>query len=294
MKVLIIGVKGFIGRNLFEYFSKIPDFQVQGTTREAWDILDEKAVKQKLESSFFDVIIHCAIYNPRVGEGKDAAKELEYNLRMFFVLEKYKHLYGKMIYFGSGAEFDKRYPICSVTELEQSKYIPDSVYGLEKYIIGKNIESCDNIYNLRVFGLFGKYENWSKTFISGACCKAIKNVPITIRQNLYFDYLYIADFCRMVKKFIDISKPKYHTYHMTSGKRIDLRSLAEIVVKISRKEIPVIVCKDGIGNEYTASNDRIIEEIGMIDFTPYEEAIRELYNWYQAREADIDLLKLLY
>lgn len=294
MELLIIGKNGFVGKNLFEYFERTPGVNVEGTSSRDLDLLDEKAVYRRLKEKRYDVVIHAAVYNPRIGSGKEPEKELEYDLRMFYNIAKYHDLYGKMIYFGSGAEYDKRFPICRVSEEDWEREIPENVYGFAKYVINRDIEKSENIYNLRIFGLFGKYENWRTTFISGACCKALKNLPITIRKNVYFDYLYIDDFCGMIERFLRLEKPKYHSYNITSGRKIDLISLADTVKRVSGRDVPVIVCAEGLANEYTADNARLLEEIGAFPLTSFEDAVRELYGWYEAHEKEIDLLSLLY
>ena len=294
-KILLVGANGFIGRNLKEFLegNYSSNYIIDAPGSHELDASDEHAVKKILSETAYDVVINAAVYNPRVDNNKDSSKELTKNLLIYFNFEKYKHLYGKMLYFGSGAEFDKRKEISMVKESDPGNGIPNTDYGLSKYIINKNIQTSENIYNLRLFGLFGKYENWKAAFISGACCKAMKNLPISIRQNVYFDYLYIKDFCKIVKWFID-HKPKYQDYNITSGKRIDLITLAETVKKISSKKIPIIVCKDGFANEYTANNQRMLREIGSFNFTPIEESITDLYNWYKNQEEKIDIYSLIY
>lgn len=293
-KALIIGASGFIGRNIFELLKKEKDlYEIYAPSSREFDISYEQTVRKQLEKQHYDVIIHAAVYNPRVDDGKDSTKELDKNLRMFFNFERYQSLYGKMLYFGSGAEFDKRNGICSINEEDTGNGIPATDYGLYKYIIDRSIQNSKNIFNLRIFGLFGKYENWKKTFISGACCKALKGLPITIRQNVYFDYLYVDDFCRIVDWFI-CNDVKYKDYNVTSGRRIDLLSLANIVREISGKELPIYVCEEGLANEYSASNQRLLDEMGSFSFTPIQDAIRELYIWYQNQESEIDMYSLLY
>lgn len=294
MKILITGAGGFVGRNLYEHLSRKSEYEVTAATSRDLDLLDENAVYRWLKETKYDIVIQAAIYSLKAGTGRRAEKELECDLRMFYNLSKYHGLYGKMIYFGSGAEYDKRCPICSVTEDQWENGIPDTNYGLAKYIIGQQIEKSENIYNLRIFGLFGKYENWKTTFISGACCKALKNLPITIRRNVYFDYLYIDDFCDMAERFLLLKEPKHHSYNIVSGKRIDLITLAETVKKVSGRDVPVIVCEEGLANEYTADNSRLLAEIGETQLTSYDEAIRALYRWYSEQEQQIDLLSLLY
>lgn len=295
MRILLVGANGFVGRNLREYFSQKQDeVALECASRTELDILNENSLYKKLKEQRYDVIINAALYNPRVGTGKQPEKELENDLRMFYNFEKYSELYGKMIYFGSGAEYNKAFPICSVNENEWQHEIPDAPYAFAKYLINRQIEKSSNIYNLRIFGLFGKYENWSKTFISGACCKALKNLPITIRQDVLFDYLYIDDFCEMLYRFLCIEKPLYHSYNITSGRKIALTELASIVKRVSGKSVPIIICQDGMGNEYTSDNRRLLAEIGDMKLTAYDKAILKLYEWYREREKEIDMLSLLY
>lgn len=293
-KILILGANGFVGKNLKEYLSQFADeYILQTPSSKELNLLNEKDVKNYLNDNYFDVVINAAVCNPIRGNRIDNQTELEQDLRMYYVLKKYNNLYGKMLYFGSGAEFDKTEDIVAVTENDFNNNIPLTQYGLAKYIIGQDIESSKNIYNLRIFGLFGKYENWRTTFISGACCKALKGLPITIRQNVFFDYMYIDDFCKIIKWFID-NKPKYHTYNITTGNKIDLFSIAKLINNVIEKPMLVYVCKDGLANEYTASNKRLLNEIGDIKFTPFKDAVEALMEYYQSILDEIDIYHLLY
>lgn len=293
-KVLLLGGSGFIGRNLKEYFQlKRTDIHLETPTRQELDLLDEQSVKRYLKTGHFDVVIHAAICNLTKECPVCHMSELEQDLRMYVNLEKYHQEYGKLLYFGSGAEYDKSCDIFSVTENEFPNGVPLNQYGLAKYLIGKNIENSKNIYNLRIFGLFGKYENWKTTFISGACCKVIKNLPVTIRQNVYFDYLYIDDFCNIVGWFTDHT-PLHHSYNIVSGKRIDLISIAHMIKEIAQSDVPVYVCKPGLAKEYTASNERLLEEIPDMRYTEMSAAVKELLKYYQTNIKEIDVYSLLY
>lgn len=291
-KVLLLGGGGFVGRNLKEAFTARKDIALVAPTSRELNLLNEDAVERYLQKDRFDVVIHAAVANPR-RSSFGTARELEQDLRIFYNVEKHHTQYGRMLYFGSGAEYDKRQDICSVTEDEPFNGIPANDYGLAKYIIGRSIEKSENIYNLRIFGLFGKYEDWRKTFISGACCKALKGLPITIRQNVFFDYLYIDDFCRAVSWFID-HIPVHHTYNVASGQRIDLLSIAEMVKEAGGFDVPVYVCKEGLANEYTASNQRLLTEYRDFTVTDMRDAVSKLLIYYKSVYNEIDLLSLLY
>lgn len=292
-QVLLIGGNGFVGKNLQEHFAKREDIKVYAPSSKEFNLLDENAVYETLSKIRFDVVINAAVHNRLRSSANLNKNEVEQDLRMYFNLEKYAHMCGRILYFGSGAEYDKSKDICSVKETDMPHGIPVTEYGLAKYVIGKSIEKSDNIYNFRIFGLFGKYENWKTTFISGACCKALKGLPITIRQNTVFDYLYIDDFCRAVEWFVD-HQPKYHTYNVTSGIRVDLLTIAKKILEISGVEVPIYVCNEGYGNEYTASNERLVNEFAEFEITKLDEALPKLLKYYEENLDKIDIYSLLY
>lgn len=292
-KILITGSTGFIGRNVKEYLEKNPVYRVYAPASRELDCIDEKAVQEYLEENQFDYVLHFASYGNESDEKKDATKILEYNLRMFLNFRKCSRFYGKMYYCGSGAEYDKRYDIVNVKETDIGRTIPTDQYGLMKYTVGQMIEAAENIYNFRLFGIFGKYEYYPSKFVSNICCKSLKRLPFSIRQNVYFDYLWVGDFCKMLEFFLS-HKPKYHSYNMVAGDKISLREICDIVNKISFEELPVYICRDGLGREYTASNERFLEEWPDFVYTTKETAVQELYNWYKSREDMIDIYQLLY
>ena len=293
-KVLILGGSGFLGRHIKEYLTNNSlVYDIDAPTSKELDLINEEEVTKYLSKKYYDIVIHCAVHNPVNNTNRNINKSLDYSLKMFFNFEKNQHMFGKMIYFGSGAEYDKRKELKKVNEERFGESIPVDEYGFAKYIINKAIVNSKNIYNLRLFGIYGKYENWTCKFISNICCKAIKGVPLTIRQNVFFDYLYIDDFLRILDYFLE-NTPKYKDYNICTGKGIDLKTLAEIVRKISNKDLPIYICKEGLAREYTGSNLRLISEIGDYEFLPEEKAIEKLYSWYEENQDNIELLPLLY
>lgn len=290
-KILLLGKSGFIGKNIYEYLKD--RYIIDAPSRKELNLTNEVEVNKYLKDSYYDVVINSAMYNYWSNKKSDEEAPLENSIKMYYNLEKNQQSYGKMLYLGSGAEFDKRRDIINISEEKLGESIPVDKYGLSKYVIAKSIESSKNIYNLRLFGVYGPYEQWQTKFISNVCCKAIKDIPIAIRQNVYFDYLYIKDFCRIIEWFVN-NEPKYKTYNVTSGKKVNLKSIAEEILKISKKDLKIIICKEGLAKEYTSSNKRLMKEISDFNFTDNNEAYKELYMWYLKNEDIIDFQSLLY
>lgn len=294
MKILLAGGSGFVGRNVKEYLED-REYDVYAPTSMELNCLDEDRVKEHLQRHYYDVILHFAVYGDALDHSKDGTKVLEYNLRIFHNFAKHSNLFGKMIYTGSGAEYDKRYPIQMVTETQLGmRTMPVDQYGLMKYLVNQSIESSDNIYNLRLFGIFGKYEDWKTKYISNLCCKSIKGLPLSLRQNCYFDYLYIDDFCRLLEKFMVLNHPRYHVYNAVRGEKIDLLSLAHVVNEVADEKQEIFVCRKGYANEYTACNGRIMQEIPDIIYTDINESVHRLYRWYKEHQGEIDTYSLIY
>ena len=188
-----------------------------------------------------------------------------------------------MICVGSGAEYDVKNYIPKMKENYFGKHKPSisDIYGYSKYEIAKNIESRHrNIYNLRVFGIYGKYEDYKRRFISNNICRLLCGQTISINKNAYFDYLYVNDFSKIVEMFIKNNAQK-RTYNVCTGNTIDFISLAKIINEIDGRKLPIKIKEKGLNPEYSGDNKLFMDEFKGTVFTPPEKAINELYYWYK-------------
>ena len=270
MKILITGTNGFVGRNLKEYFQgRYGD--ISCPKRGELDLLDSQAVYEYLIANEFDVVIHCAV----------TLLSVEQNLKIYFNIERCSRSFGKMLCIGSGAEYDKNHYIPKMKEEYFGKHIPSDIYGFSKYVIAKDIESVSrNIYNLRVFGIYGRYEDYKRRFISNNICRVLSGLNISIKKNMYFDYLYVNDFSRIVELFINKDALK-RSYNICTGNSIELFTLAKIIREIDGRNLPINIKEEGFNTEYSGDNTLFLQEYGKFNFTHPEKAISELYHWYK-------------
>jgi GDP-L-fucose synthase len=285
--ILITGGSGFIGKNLIEHLSKNKKYKILAPKHKELELLDESAVKDFFAKNKIDVVIHTAHFggNRKLtpAECQDALKK---NLKMFFNISSNSKNYGKMIFFGSGAEYDKSQNIKKVKEEEFGKHMPGDDYGFAKFVCSKHIEKADNIVCLRSFGVFGKYEDYETRFISNIMCRILYGLPVEINQNMLLDYVYVDDLCRIIEHLID-NEPKHKFYNIGSGKHIDLLSIAKKIKEISGNDSKIKINKKGMNSEYTCDNSRLMKEMPSFKFTPIEESLRELYAWYKANKESI-------
>lgn len=287
MKILITGGNGFIARNLFEQLS--PEYTVVSCNSTELDLLDSSKVFNLIKSNQFDIVIHTATYDAAPKHStKDPSRVLEFNLRMFFNLARCKDNFGKMIYFGSGAEFGRGNWIPKMKEDYFDQHVPVDQYGFSKYIMTKHTQLSSNIYNLRLFGIFGKYDDWRTRFIPNACCHAVLNLPIRINQNVFFDHLYIDDLIRIVKWFIN-NKPRNHVYNVCTGDVYDFNTIAEKIIKVSGKNVDIEIKTDGLSREYSGDNSLLLNELNGFKFSSIDESIKALYDWHDSNKHIIHL-----
>lgn len=289
MKILITGGSGFIGRNLAEYLIK--SHEVLKPTHNELELTDEDAVGNYFKQNNIDIVIHCAVKSGH-RNAIDTSNQLYNNTRIFFNIVRNSDRFEKMIFISSGAVYDMRHYIPKMKEDYFDQYVPVDEHGFSKYISAKYIQSVDNIVELRLFGVFGKYEDYSIRFISNAICKTFFNLPITIKQNRLFDYLYIEDLMPVIDYFIS-NKSNFKCFNVTPDRSIELRILAEKVRYISGKDLPILITQEGMGSEYSGENGTLKTEMTKLFFTPIDEAISKLYNWYHNNRRYINRQLLL-
>jgi GDP-L-fucose synthase len=255
--------------------------EVLAPSRKELDLTDQEAVERYIDHNDFDVVLHTATWNATANSPKDTHLVLEKNLVMFFNLARLSDRFGKMVYYGSGAEYDRRHYQPFMKEEYFDRHVPVDQYGLSKYIMSKYVERSENIVDLRVFGCFGPYEDWEIRFISNAMCKALHGLPITLRQNVLFDYLWVGDLVRMTEWAMR-HQTRHRHYNACSGGHIDLVSLAEMVREVTGSDVPIFVAQEGMKTEYSGDNTRIMSEMGNLQITPTKTALNMLREHYSS------------
>lgn len=295
METLLItgaGPRGVTGRLIKEYFEG--KYKLLTPSSSELDLTNDEAVASYFDCHKVDYVIHCATFRPTsIHEGHFVDEELESNLRMFYALVAQSSRFKKMIYFGSGAEFDKSKPIVNIAEADFGRSVPKNKYGLGKYIMNMHTRTSDNIYNLRLFGTISRFERPEKNVVSNLCVKALRGQKLELRQDCKFSFMdvelvpYYIEY--IIKHEIDV-----HDINLAIDKPYLLSEIANMIIEFNRGG-EINFEKKGLNLEYTANteimNQKLPPPIPLYCLT-VKAAVRKVYEHLRNVIEEVDISEI--
>lgn len=272
--ILMTGSGGFIGQNLKPFLQE-KGFNVIALKSKDYDFTKQDTVFSLVNTFQPDLFILAGFYG--ISDPKNIPADTEQKNLAIFTNFFNAAQQTPVITFGSGAEFDKSRPIIKVKESQLGQIIPKDNYGHAKYTLSQLIKNYPNVVNLRLFGVYGPHE-FDSRFITHASKCNLAHRPITIRQNVIFDYLPVGDLNRIVLEFIN-KKPSRQFINMTPDKGISLVEISNIINDISDYKSEIIIAKEGFANEYTGDNTVLKQELPDFKFTSYKDGIKQFYEY---------------
>jgi len=280
MNILFTGANGFLAKELVQYFSRSDlKCNLLLTDRTTLDPTDYENVKDFFNNMPVDIVIHTAVQGGKRGQFEDI-DHLMNNIMMFQNLIKFSDKFKLMFNFGSGAEFDRRFDIRDRIEVDIWKSNPIDLYGLGKNLITRKIYEMDsNVYNLRLFGCFGAYEEEQRLFKT--CYNNFKKgINANITQDKYMDYFYAQDVGRVIQNIIqnhdtwDIPRD----INLSYKEKYKLSQYAHMIKDLTKNTEDVIIKSTDMANSYTGDSF-LLDDLG-IDFIGLHEGIKEcLRSW---------------
>ena len=288
-RVLLTGGSGFIGRSLSAALGVSREVLTPSHTE--LDLTDTEAVETYLDEHRVDAIVHSAT-KPGHRNAADPTGLVEVNTRMYLNLVRREELCPRLILLSTGAAYDPRHYQPKLREEAFDSWVPVDDASYSKYVIAKLAEPDPRVTELRLFGVFGPGEDYAIRFISNALCKALAGLPITLRQDRMFDYLWIEDLAQVVEHFLK-GAGGYPAYNVTPDHAVSLLRVAQLVRDTVNSGLQVRVAAEGLGAEYSGDNSRLRAEIPTLEFTSIENAVVQLRAWYEAHWDDVDTDALL-
>lgn len=269
--ILLTGATGFIGRNIRPALQT--EYNITAPSRAELNLLDAAAVRRYLAKGRFDAVVHLA--NPTGHNPLDPPGELfERSLRVFSSLLHCGDLYGRMLYIGSGAEYGKHRALAQISEERFGEESPRDAYGLSRYLMSELAETRENVINLRLFGCYGPGDPPHK--LTSHIIRCIREGEgIALRQDVWFDFLYVMDIAPVLRHFIE--NPQRHgAYNLCSGERIRILAIAEKIRDQMRSNAEIVFEKEGLHSEYTGTNERLRAELPGWRPRDIDDGIKEI------------------
>lgn len=290
LKIFLTGSGGFIGRNILEQLGDKYEFIAPRSAE--LDLTDADKVSEFLKALKPDLVIHAANLG---GKRTDSGAEniVFPNLQMFFNIVRNKEYFGRMIMLGSGAEYGKQSDIAGVSEDDFDKRVPVDQYGFYKYVCAKHAAQADYMTYLRIFGMYGKYEDYRVRFISNNICRVLLDLPVSINQDAFFELVAVDDFIKILDHFIN-NQGREKFYNIGNGERISLAAIGKKISEKLGKDQAVIIKKEGLNHEYTCDAARLRKEIPGFQFTPIDRGLDELFAYYAKLIKDIKKEDILF
>lgn len=289
MKTVLItgaGPTGITGRAIKEYLQD--SYEILSPSSKELDLTNEEEVRSYFDAHIIDFVVHCATYRGNISQTTHLVDdEFESNLRMYFNLAAQSDKFQKMVYLGSGAEYDKTRPIINIKEDQFGERIPKDKYGFGKYIMNQHCRNSKTIYNLRMFGTLNKYERYTKNVICNLCAKAIIGLPLNLMQDVRFSWVDILDVSKAIHYLLEHDLEK-HDYNIALPIPLKLSELVEIIKQIANCNKEVVFQQTGLSNEYTCSTERYETDFGL-SMRPVEESIKEIYAYLLSNKDNINV-----
>ncbi len=261
--VLVTGGSGFIGRNIKESYLNAK-YNIMYPTHNELDLLDAHAVAMFFLEHNIDVVFHTAVSYSGIQ-----------NILMYLNIRNNIPSHCKLINFSSGAIYDKARSIEFIDESEVWLRQPTDEYGLSKKVCFE-LQPRDNVIDLVLFGVFGKYE-LSSRLIPSIIKAYASHKFVTLRGIQRMSYIYVYDLIRILDVMLN-EWPSLPIMNVTSDS-FYLSDVCKIVANVMGVGSKYICRKEKL-NDYTADSGVLRMTYPNFKFTPIEQAIKELIPYY--------------
>jgi UDP-glucose 4-epimerase len=269
--------------------------EVFAPTHAEVELTDADAVLRWFRANPVDAVVHAAV-KPGHRHALDTSGLLEANLRQFFALLGCRGEFGRLVVIGSGAAYGLQRSISGVAEDALGAVVPSDEHGLSKYVEARVLADDQDAVELRPFGVYGPGEDYAIRFVSSACCKALVGLPVTLRRDRRFSYVWVEDLAAVVESALggghDGGLPA-GAYNVTPVAPVRLLDVAETVVAVSGNQVAVVVADEGQGLDYYGDGGKLSAALPGWKAISMNEGVAALYRWYADHRDAVDEAALL-
>ena len=310
-RLLICGATGFIGRNLTEWFSRRPDFDIVALYHRrppyacpnvTWvraDLRQAEDLQPLLDG--VDIVVQAAA---TTSGSKDITTRpyihVTDNAVMNSLLFRAAHdgAVRHLVFFSCAVMLPSSETALAETDFDANKEIHPAYFGVgwTKFYIEKMCEFYARLgvtkYTvIRHSNVYGPYDKFDleRSHVFGATVTKV----MTAREGKIVvwgsgeearDLLYVDDLMEMVEASIDRQTQPYGLYHCGYGEAISVRDLVRKIVSASGRQLAIEhdLSKPTIKTSLFLDCAKAARELGWRRRTPLDDGVRRTLAWWQA------------
>ena len=284
MKILVTGINGAVGGNLFRLFGKDGSFSLDGMSRQPYRLMELNPdintysidlIQNSPDPSFFDkydVIFHTAAVTPKFVKSK-----IDFNQNDLIaqsIARSLSRFQGRVFLFSTGSVYKPAECLLSEnSELNYEDPYGSSMLRVEDYFS----HSIKNLTILRLFYPYG-FDQYTlaDNLIAKLLAKTKAGNDITVNSNfksVLINPFFISDLYFILNKFINSSIPS-DIYNIAGP---DLLTFSELLKILNQKA--QVSCKNYLFNDALASpicgnTDKLFKYIDKTKLTSFNQGIK--------------------
>ncbi len=288
MKILITGVTGAIGSNIFENLTLDSTLEVWGICRDKQTFslnfnpkYSEKIVELDLSKKYrhlllpekFDLLIHAAAITPNSKRENFDFLENMSIARNITKLSKTLKV-DRFFMLSSGSVYKNKDVICNEnSEIDELNNYGKSMFESENIIQNDLI----NVTVFRLFYVYGIHYNNDTTLINKLRKRIANNIEVSVSERFDTDEinpLYFNDLMTVIKMFFTSDFPD-GIFNLAGPNGILFKHVLQILSNLENKEIKIVLDKK-TQSPLMASTNKINQYIPKDSFTTFEQSILKL------------------
>jgi GDP-L-fucose synthase len=251
MKLLITGANGFLGAALPRYLGH---HEITAVSRQQLDLTNSRAVREYFLQHEYDAVINCAAAGRYTPEAVDPGI-VSNNLESIINLLLNNGSYGKLINFGTGAEFDITQPIIKAQERDIWKRSPAQSYGASKNLTAKLLARQERCHTLRLFGCFDGSED-NKRIIKKCHSAVSQGNTFVVSQDRWFDMVSVRDIAQAVESVLN-GQLADKDINVVYAQKTTLSDALKLYCSSNGFDSELVQAQGNLGLEYTGDSTRI-------------------------------------
>jgi nucleoside-diphosphate-sugar epimerase len=306
MKILIFGATGFMGRNLFEHFTK-QGHDVWGTAWET-DSYHDKVLYANLKNEYDvdeifgmvepDVVIQAAATTSGVADTiekpyihvTDNAVMNSYILRAAYK-SKVKHF----VFLSCSVMYQPSERPMKESDWNPGEEIIKQYFGVgnTKVFVERQCEfysrlgmKCTAVRHSNTYGPYDKFDP-DHSHVLGASIRKVAEAKDSVEVwgtgEEKKDLIYVDDVVRGIEIIIQKQTDVFERVNMSSGEGITINGLVEAIMKVSNKVLPIThnTSKPSIPVHLVYDSSYMKEKYGWVPYVSLEEGLRRTIQWFK-------------